>query len=243
MLKTNDVVSLYSAGYKPAHIEAAMYCGIKNVIYCLEDGTPENKKTEARFLVRNAINNYKAANKNIIVRINAVETPHWTTDLDFTIHDGISRIRIPKVTTISEVENVLFYINSLASSRQVKQPKLEVMVENLEGIAVLSDVLSHYREHIYAVTVGGEDLIKSLKAKFNHNNFDIDVIKKSIVAISRDYNVPCLDTTFMEYKNTNAYKLSCLNSKRNGFDGRSIIHPIQALDAIEIYSKEASYNV
>lgn len=243
MIKFNDFVSLYTAGYKPAHMEAAIYCNIKNIIYCLEDGTPEDKKIEARFLVRNAISKYYSANKNIIVRINAVDTPHWTKDLDFIINHGVSRIRIPKVTTMSDVENVLSYVKNLTIKRKIALPMLEIMVENLEGIEILPKVLNNYKKYIHAVTVGGEDLAKSLSTKFGDSNFDINATKKRIVSISHTYRIPCLDTTFMVYKNINAYRLNCINSKKNGFDGRSIIHPMQAVDAIEVYSKEVYHNV
>jgi citrate lyase subunit beta/citryl-CoA lyase len=152
------------------------------------------------------------------------------------MYNGISRIRIPKVTSKNDIENILSYINELAITRKINIPKLELMVENLEGLENLPDILNVYKQNIHAITVGGEDLLESLKAKFT-NNFDIDVIKKEIVEISHTNNIPCLDTTFMNYKNTNAYKLDCMRSRNLGFDGRSIIHPNQAVDAIEVYSK------
>lgn len=99
-------VYFYVPGYKPNYIEYAMTFYPMNIIFCLEDGTPEDKKLEARYVVKNALQEFTDSEHTIIVRINGVHTRHWEQDLEEVVPQCPGRIRLPMVKTADDLRQV-----------------------------------------------------------------------------------------------------------------------------------------
>lgn len=66
---------------KPDQFEPALLSEADSVIFDLEAAVPDDRKEEARFHVVNALNTGLSA----WVRINAMDTEHWKTDLEALI--------------------------------------------------------------------------------------------------------------------------------------------------------------
>lgn len=238
-IKNCPYVGLYVPGNKPKMIENAIAFSIPNLILCLEDGTPSEKKSEGRFLLRGALPELRLAGKHITIRINSVDSEWFIDDMKILIPAFPDRLRVPKIKSVDEVERLERLINSIVSESNVL---LEVMVETLEGLNNLDKIIKASKR-IIAVTVGGVDLRESFISQHGRcDDKDIREAKAEVVRIVKLNGLKAYDTTYMQLRDEQGFLEDSKQSCSLGFSGRSIIHPDQYLPAISAYStKEDSY--
>ncbi|WP_019105429.1 HpcH/HpaI aldolase/citrate lyase family protein [Pantoea ananatis] len=216
----NKNVALYASGAKAGHLEVALESDAPYLVLCLEDGTPENKKGEARHLVKQAIMNYSCNNKICCVRINGSDTEHWEKDIEVLFTEGKipDRVRIPMAKSVLDIQKTVNKIEALQNLQGKKY--LEIMVENKSCFEELSNILTIFSEKIAAITVGGEDLLESVGRPEEALE-----IRKEIIRSCKEHSVPCLETTYMDYRNFPGLIADTHYAMQLGFSGRSVVHP------------------
>ncbi|WHX48535.1 aldolase/citrate lyase family protein [Paenibacillus woosongensis] len=233
----NERVIFYVAGYKPGYIEKAMTLGLKNIILCLEDGTPENKKIEARSLVKRALSEFKDLDLNLIVRINSVYTDHWKADFEALLENRPTRIRIPMVNKAEDLLEIDEYWRFISKeSDDDYKPLYEIMIESKEGLNNLERIYQ-CSDNIYAFTLGGGDYYDDVKLNSDDPQKEVLFAKQKICQFCNENSLYSFDTTFMKYKDLEGYRNDCEFSRNLGFTGRSIIHPDQIKIGLEVYSE------
>ncbi|MBU4484733.1 hypothetical protein KKA47_04855 [bacterium] len=230
-------VSLYVSGCKTGQIEQSMAMGVNNIILCLEDGTPADKKFEARWIVSEALREFSNIGKDLVVRINPIDAELWTEDLKAILPNSPDRIRIPKINHEKDIYLLNDFIEKFSMENNlIKKPKYEIMIESYSAVQKFEQIVSASKD-IHAITIGGEDLRADLAANNLPLAKDYVVAKKTITTKSRKMGLLCLDTTFMDYLNTGAFIEDCKASKNMGFHGRSVIHPVQVELAMSVYNQ------
>ena len=71
----------------------------------LEDAVAEARKDEARGLLRSFLLSPESRGhgKTLIVRVNAMDTPHFGADIAEMVRDGVHLINLPKPETVQQV--------------------------------------------------------------------------------------------------------------------------------------------
>lgn len=228
-------VGLYVPGNKPGMIENATAFSISNLILCLEDGTPSEKKIEGRFLLRRSLPELRLVGKHITIRINSVDSEWFMDDIKMLIPALPNRLRVPKIKSVDEVERLERLIDSIASESNVR---LEVMVETLEGLNNLDEIIK-VSKRIIAVTVGGADLRESIISQQGFcDDKELWEAKAELVRIAKLNGLKAYDTTYMQLHDEQGFLEDSKQSCSLGFSGRSIIHPAQYLPAVSAYSRK-----
>ncbi|WP_405108675.1 CoA ester lyase [Paenibacillus sp. FSL K6-1217] len=229
-------VYFYVPGYKPNYIEYAMTFYPMNIILCLEDGTPEEKKLEARYVVKHALQAFPDSEHTLIVRINSVHTAHWEQDLEEIVPERPARIRLPMVRTAGDLRQVEHKVQDIIQKCSLNySPSYEVMIECCEAIANLGEIHQASR-NIYAFTFGGTDYFNDCAAKgLVDPALEVRKAKQKLGEYCRRVSLQCFDTTYMAFRDLEGFRKDCLLSREYGFTGRSVIHPDQVAVVQEIY--------
>lgn len=235
-LAAEQLVYFYVPGYKPNYIEYAMTFYPMNIILCLEDGTPEDKKQEARYVVKNALQEFTDSEHTLIVRINSVHTPHWERDLEEVVPQRPDRIRLPMIKTADDLRQIERKVQEMLRDLGLDySPKYEVMIECSEAIANIGDI-HQASDNIYAFTFGGTDYFNDCVAKgLLDPAREVLSAKQKLGAYCRSMELQCFDTTYMAFRDLEGFREDCLLSREYGFTGRSVIHPDQVAVVQEIY--------
>jgi len=97
---------LFLPGNTPNIIQNGGILGADAVILDLEDAVAPAEKDSARILVRSVIRSMGFDSCEVIVRINAIDTPYWQKDLDTIIPVHPSLIMPPKTASAQDVLTV-----------------------------------------------------------------------------------------------------------------------------------------
>lgn len=95
---------LFVPGHKHSWVDKGVAAGAHALILDLEDAVPETDKDPARRVTRESVERLgRDTNVGVVVRINALDTPHFGADLEAVVRPGLTAVLLPKVYTDTDV--------------------------------------------------------------------------------------------------------------------------------------------
>ncbi len=217
-----------------------------------EDSVPEDDKQQARDNVIQALNekDWKATNKGMVVRINAVNTPHMYKDLIQIVEDAgesIDCILLPKVNEDTEVKVLDYLLNQLEMHLNLeKSIGIEVLIETAAGAENLGRIAA-CSDRLEALHFGAGDFAASCRARMTSIGGDSSeypgdqwhYIMQKIVIAARANGLRPIDSAFGNYRDERAYVEKLQRAAILGFEGKWAIHPNQIAPANKIMTPPA----
>lgn len=214
---------LYLPGDQPKlMINAGLY-GADGIILDLEDSVAPDKKTDARYLVRNALRNNDFQGAELMVRIN--QLPMGLEDLPYLIPHPLNLIIMPKCESAGQVQEADALILRLKGDDSRKiwlMPVIEsaLGIQNAFGIASAS-------ENVVAVAIGLEDYTADLGVERTVQGTESWYARSVLVNACVAAGVQPIDSVFSALDDTEGLRSTALKSKSMGFRGMGCIHPAQ----------------
>ena len=95
---------LFVPGSRPELFAKAMASEADGLSFDLEDAVDEAMKDEARAELARFLRSLKPGHgKTIIVRVNALDTPHFAADLEAIVGPGLDIVNLPKPESADDV--------------------------------------------------------------------------------------------------------------------------------------------
>lgn len=212
-----SVVHMYTPASSDSRLHGALTKGADVVIFDLEDAVSKVQKAQAR---RNLVELLQGLEKveghsNIHVRINSLDSPWGDEDLN-SLADvpNLSGIRIPKVTSASDVHRV---------AEKMPDKELHALIEDAVGVSALSEIC--HAESVTGVSLGDNDLRAAFHLRGENllNHLRAQLVLELASAGKR----PPLGSVFPDIKDSEGLYQNSLRLRDLGFSGRTCIHPSQ----------------
>jgi len=95
---------LFVPGHKEAWVDKALAAGPHALILDLEDAVPASDKDEARHVTGKSVQRLgEISGVGVVVRVNALDTPHFGADLEAVVRPGLTAVLLPKVYAAADV--------------------------------------------------------------------------------------------------------------------------------------------
>ena len=135
----------------------------------LEDAVAENQKDAARFSLYNALKSVDYRGVERIVRINALDTPHWQEDIRVSVAGGADGIRIAKCETAEDVKTVVKHIEKAEEEfgRELGSTLVMAALESPLAIINAYAICTACPRRMIGVAISGGDYRKSMQAEFS----------------------------------------------------------------------------
>ena len=221
-----------SALYMPAAntraMDKARDLACDTVIFDLEDAVAVSSKVEARGNVVQQISAGGYARRELIVRVNALDTP-WGSD-DATACAGlpVHALLFPKVSTADYVEE----IDALLRQINPDMP-IWIMIETPTALLDMQQFAGHPR--VQVLVMGTSDLVQELRATHTGDRHNLAYALQRSVAVARHFGKDILDGVHLDFRNTESLYRVCEDAKAMGFDGKTLIHPDQIETANTVF--------
>ena len=234
---------LYLPGNESKFMLNAGLHGPDGIILDLEDSVAPAVKDEARLMVRNALRciDFKGAER--MVRINQGE--RGLKDLDFIVPHNLHVVLIPKVEDPEQVRIVDKRIDDIlantsksgsggaaqaevsgSSGQSRRCVYLMPIVESALG-AIKAYEIATASPNICALTIGLEDYTADIGTQRTNEGRESFWARSQVVNAARAARVQPIDTVFSDISDMEALRVSVLEAKSLGFDGKGCIHPRQ----------------
>ena len=228
---------LFLPGNTPNIIQNGGILGADAVILDLEDAVAPAEKDSARILVRNVIRGMGFDSCEVIVRINATDTPFWQKDLDAIIPVRPSLIMPPKTACAQDVLKVDAYITQLEEKLGMEKGSVGLipLIETALGIENAFQIASA-SPRVKAIFLGGEDLTADLHCKRTKEGNEIAYARSRMVMAARAAGVEVYDTPFTDVNDDEGIYVDAQYAKSLGFTGKSAISPRHVKAINEVFS-------
>lgn len=221
---------LYMPADRPKLFEKVEKIAADSVIFDLEDAVAPHAKIQAREALRSYFSENPNSRKERIIRINGVDTEHFTEDLLTARKCMPDAIAIPKLNTAEDARKIRAMLDQ---SDTPKSLQLWGMLETAQAIINHVDLTNHHKSGLECLILGANDLTleTSMKAGANRGNHLPWMV--NILMAGKAGGVAIIDSVYNHFTDEAGLAKEARQAAELGFDGKSCIHPKQ----IEIINK------
>jgi citrate lyase subunit beta / citryl-CoA lyase len=223
--------ALYMPAGNPRAIEKARSLACDVVILDLEDSVAPEAKPAARDLAVAATAEGGFGRRELVVRVNGLDTPWGEADLS-AVSAGAVRphaVLAPKVSTPADV--------AAYAARLPQGVDLWIMVETCASLFAL-DRLAASGGPLSALVVGSNDLVKEMHCRVDAERRPLQAALSLTVAAGRAFGLTVLDGVWNEIADLAGLEVQCRQGVEFGFDGKTLIHPDQIAAANQAFSPD-----
>jgi citrate lyase subunit beta/citryl-CoA lyase len=211
-----------SALYMPAAnaraIEKARELPCDVVILDLEDAVAPDAKDVARDQAVAAVKAGGFGKREVVIRVNGLDTPWGLEDLAAAIDAQPDAILVPKVSSAHDVRAY--------GAAEAGGVPLWAMIETCASLFALGEIAGA-GAGLAALVVGTNDLAKEMRCRLTVERAALTGPLSLIVAAGRAHGLTVLDGVFNEIEDDAGLAVQCAQGLDFGFDGKTLIHPRQ----------------
>lgn len=216
---------LFLPGNNPAMMLGGPYLGADSIIFDLEDAVSPAEKDAARILVRNALGALEFGPVEVVVRINALDTPLWERDLEAIVPMGPDLIMPPKSSDAGMIRRLDEKLGELEADCSLDHPiGILPLIETALGLEN-SFAIATASSRVRALFLGAEDLTADLGAIRSTEGEEILYARCRLVAAARAAGVEAIDTPFPGVDEMDALRRDAARARSLGFSGKAVINP------------------
>jgi citrate lyase subunit beta/citryl-CoA lyase len=227
---------LFVPASRPELFGKALASAADAVSFDLEDAVAPERKPQARAALSELLrsNLVAAANKVLIVRVNALDTPYFNADIDAIAQRGLDLINLPKAESADDVRAAADVLERAERANGVTTPiRLLLNIETPKGLRHAAQLAAAH-PRVAGLQLGLGDLFEPL-----------GIARREAVAIQQamfglriaagEAGVFAYDSAFADIKDQEGFRAEAQLARSMGFLGKSCIHPGQIALANEIF--------
>lgn len=227
---------LFVPGTRPELFSKALSSAADGVSIDLEDAVAESRKDEARQAVRELLKGGEpaASGKTVIVRVNAMDTPHFGQDVMAVAQAGVNIINLPKPASPDHVRAAVAAIERAERANDVGTPI--GLLLNIEAPAALRNAaaLAMADTRVVGLQLGLGDLFEPLGIARR----EPAAIQQAMFAVrmaAGEAGLYAYDSAFADIRDAEGFRAEATLARRMGFLGKTCIHPSQIAIANEVF--------
>jgi len=227
---------LYMPGSNERALEKAKTVAADALILDLEDAVAPDAKAEAREKVCAAAKSGGYGEREVIIRVNALETQWGTDDLLAACDAAPDAILVPKV---SHPGDIMSTAKILKARHVPERTRLWAMMETPMSILNAGDIAATGADpesRLSCLVLGTNDLLKESRARAHGDRFAVVPWLAMTIVAARAYGLDVLDGVYNDFKDEDGLRAECEHGRTLGMDGKTLIHPSQIAATNEIFS-------
>ena len=232
--------ALYMPGSNARALEKAKTLAADCVIFDLEDSVASDAKAAARDQVAAAVKAGGYGAREVIIRVNGVDTPWHAEDLAAAAQAAPDAILVPKVAGPDVLEMVGRRLLDMGTDHKTR---VWAMIETPLAIFNILSIAAEARDsesRLAGFVLGTNDLAKETRAHLVPGRAPMLSWLATCVAAARIHGIDILDGVYNDIGNTEGFEAECRQGIELGFDGKTLIHPNQIAPCNTAFSPSAA---
>jgi len=222
---------LYVPGSNARALDKAASLPVDGLILDLEDAVLPAGKLAARAAVLAAVAARHFGRREVIVRINGLDTEWGLGDLRAAATSAVDGILLSKV---DEPATLLAAARALDELDAPPGLRLWSMAETPRAVLDM-DALARCTPRLGAIVAGTADLGKALRVPEQPGRAGLVPALAHCVLAARAAGLDILDGVYVHLTDPAGFRAECVQGRHLGFDGKTLIHPGQIEACNEIF--------
>lgn len=214
-----------SALYMPASnakaVEKARGLDADVIILDLEDAVAPEAKEAARGAAVAAVKAGGFGAREMVIRVNSLDTPWGAADLAASAAAGPDAILVPKVNDAADVTRY-----DAAIAHATGATRLWAMIETGKAVFHLWEIAAAAKTtRLSGWVMGVNDLAKETRARLTESRDAFRAALSLSVTAARAHGLAILDGVHNDIDDLESLEAVCRQGVEFGFDGKTLIHP------------------
>jgi citrate lyase subunit beta/citryl-CoA lyase len=230
--------ALYIPGSNERAMAKAATMPADVIVFDLEDSIPPGQKEAARDAVANAVAKMVGGRREIVVRINDLDTAWAPRDIAAMAAVRPDAILLPKIQRPDDIRRARA---AFAAARNAKAQALWVMIETpaaVLNVAAIAAIAALPAPPITAFVVGTNDLAAELGVPARPGRPALMPHIAQTQLAARAHGLAVIDGTFNDIDDRKGLLAECRQGRDLGLDGKTVIHPTQIAVANEAFAPD-----
>lgn len=227
---------LFVPGSRPELFAKALASHADAISIDLEDSVVEGRKAEARALVAAFLQSaeVRSSTKVIIVRVNALNTPHFEADVLAVMQPGFAMLNLPKPQCAEDIHAAVAVMERAEAAAGIGATvPILANIETPKGLRFASEIAAAH-PRVAGLQLGFGDLFEPLAV----DRCDAANVHAAMFAVrmaAGEAGVFAYDGAFGDVQDTQGFRAEAEMARRLGYWGKSCIHPSQIALANEVF--------
>ncbi len=228
---------LYVPGNMPSMLQNIPIFHCDAVMIDLEDAVPLSEKDAARTLVRRFLEGYRDRNKEVLVRINALDTKWGPEDLKAVLPALPDGIRLPKADTPEIVETLDTLLTEFEEELGLEIGRFKILpsIESAEGV-INCIKIARSSTRLIGLAFGAEDYTASLEIERTKSGEELFAARTRVVWACKAAGIQAIDSIFADAGDMEGLRRETELIKTLGFSGKSLVNPRQIDVVHEVFA-------
>jgi citrate lyase subunit beta / citryl-CoA lyase len=227
---------LFVPGDSERKIAKGLACAADALILDLEDAVAPDRKSAARALCAEVLAQVrlKTAEPRLIVRINALDTPHMLLDLAEVVRHAPFGIMLPKCSGTADLVQIGHVLDALEVRDAIAQGSTRLLPVATETAAAVLNLAGATAAvpRLFGMLWGAEDLATDIGALSNRDTAGLYtspciLARNLCLFAARAAGAEPIDAVFTDFRDTAGLQTEANAAARDGFTGKAAIHPDQ----------------
>ncbi len=224
--------ALYMPGANARALDKARSLPADVLILDLEDAVAPDAKEQARAQVMAAVHEGGYGSRELVIRVNGLDTQWGHADLVAAATSGADAVLICKVDSAEGVRQADRVLRAAGAPDSLR---LWVMMETPRAMLAAGDIAGACAR-IECLVMGTSDLTKDLNALATRDRLPMVTSLGLCMLAARAYGLTAIDGVHVDLEDEEGLAASCRQGRELGFDGKTLIHPKQLTAANEAFA-------
>ncbi len=230
---------LYMPGSNARALEKARELPADGLILDLEDAVAPEAKAQAREAIVKALRNGGFGSREVLVRINGLNTRWWVDDLHAVAEARPDAVLVPKISDPYQMQDLAARIVDMGTDPHIRVWAMMETPLAMLKVAEIAAAALDSETRLAGFVMGTNDLAKDTRARIVAGRAPMLPWLMSCVAAARAYGLDILDGVYNDLGNAEGFAAECRQARDLGFDGKTLIHPRQIEPCNEAFSPSA----
>jgi citrate lyase subunit beta/citryl-CoA lyase len=218
---------LFMPGSNARALEKARTLPADGLILDLEDAVAPDAKAQARANILQVVQARAFAGREVLIRINALDTPWWVDDLAMAVAAKPDGVLVPKVSSVGDLATIA---DRMSDTNAPMAIKVWAMIETARAVLHAEELAAASRDaetRLAGFVFGPNDIARETRVRMVPGRGTMLPMITQCILAARVHGLDILDGPYGDIGNADGLAAECTQARDLGFDGKTLIHPSQ----------------
>src|SRR5712671_3816579 len=225
---------LFMPGSNARALEKARNLPADGIILDLEDSVAPEAKAMARDQIAQAVAAKGFGKRELLIRINALDSPWWIDDVTMAGKAKPDGILVPKISSIEDLSAIADRLTNIGAGMSIK---VWAMIETARAVLHAEELAAASRDsemRLAGFVFGPNDISRETRIRMQPGRAAMIPMITHCILAAHAHGLEMFDGPYSDFSNQEGFAQECAQGRDLGFDGKTLIHPgqIEACNAI-----------
>jgi citrate lyase subunit beta/citryl-CoA lyase len=225
---------LFMPGSNARALEKARNLPADGIILDLEDSVAPDAKAMARDQIAQAIAAGGFGKREVLIRVNSLDTPWWIDDITMAGKARPDGILVPKISSVEDINTIARCLGDIEAAPSIR---VWTMIETARAVLHAEELAAASRDsdtRLAGFVFGPNDISRETRIRMQPGRATMLPMISHCILAAHAYGLEILDGPYSDFSNVDGFAQECAQGRDLGFDGKTLIHPgqIEACNAI-----------